>query len=96
MGVHLSPTDDGEDSLEVIVVRDDGISQLDHGASSLLEGLLQQDRLQGGVKLLCYVLQQTGLPKPHSVLKTAEEVFVSELHNIQSMVFFLVEKCNKT
>ena len=51
----------GDVELEVVVVGDDGVSQLDDGAPGLLEGLLQEDGLQGGVKLLSHVLQEAGL-----------------------------------
>ena len=76
-------------SLEVIVIWYDGVSQFDDCAASLFEGLLQQDWLQGRVQLLPNVLQKTGLPKPHSVLKATQEVLVREFHYIQSVVLFL-------
>lgn len=75
--------------LEVVMIGDDRVSQFDHCAACLLECLLQQDGLQGWVQLLSNVLQETGLAKPHSILQTAEEVFVSELDHIQSIVLLL-------
>ena len=79
----------GDVELEVIMVRNDGVTQLDHHIASLLEGLLQQYGFQGWVKLLPHVLQQAWLPKAHCVLQTSEEIFVCELDYIQCLVLFL-------
>ena len=46
------------------MVGDDGVSQFDDGAPGRLEGLLREDGLQGGVKLLSHVLQEAGLAEP--------------------------------
>ena len=54
----------GDVELEVVVVGNDRVAQLDDGAAGLLEGLLQEDGLQGGVQLLRHVLQEAGLAEP--------------------------------
>lgn len=58
----------GDVELEVLGVFDGGVSQLDAETATLLERLLQQQRLQDGVQLLSDVLQQH--------LKGQEQTFV--------------------
>ena len=66
----------GDVELKVLMVRNHGVSQLDDEAARLLEGLPQQDGLQGGVQFLQDILQETRLSKTHSVLQAAQEVSV--------------------
>ena len=51
--------------------------------------LAQQNRFQSRVQLLPHVLQQAGLPEADGVLQAAQEVPVTELHDVQSILPFL-------
>ena len=75
--------------LEIVVVRNNRVSQLDDSATSLLEGLFEQDGLQSRIQLLSNILQEAWLAKTYGVLKTAEKVLVSEFHHIHCIVLFL-------
>lgn len=60
----------GDVEAEVGRVLDGGVSQADAQRPGLLEGLLQQQRLQDGVQILADVLQQHWNTKPASSLQT--------------------------
>ena len=48
--------------------------------------LAQQNGFQSRVQLLPDVFQQAGLPEADGVLQAAQEVPVTELHDIQSLL----------
>ena len=79
----------GDVELEVLVVGNDGVSELDDEAAGLSEGLFEEDGLQGGVQLLPHVLQQTRLPEPNRILKTPQEILIRELDHIHTVISLL-------
>ena len=68
---------------EVLGVLDGAVSQLDADAASLLEGLLQEQRLQDGVQFLSNVLQEDRGAELDAVLQRAHKVRVCEFDDVE-------------
>ena len=62
------------------------------GVRERVRYLLEQDWFQCWVKFLPNILQQTWFAKPNSILKTSQEIFVSELQHVEISVLFLRRK----
>ena len=65
--------------LEVLVVLDDRVAELDREHAARLEDLLEEHRLEHGVELLQYVLEERRVAKVERVLERARKVAVGEL-----------------
>lgn len=75
--------------LKVVMIWYNRVSKFDHDTACLFESLLEEDGLEGGVKLLPYVLQQARFSKANCILQTTQEVLISEFHHIQCIIFLL-------
>jgi hypothetical protein len=75
---------------EVSVVGDGVLADTDDLGAALLEGLLEQDRLERGVELFAEVLENDGLAEPDRVLERAEEVLVTHLDDLERAILLHV------
>mmetsp|Transcript_3415 Transcript_3415/g.6362 ORF Transcript_3415/g.6362 Transcript_3415/m.6362 type:complete len:384 (-) Transcript_3415:2576-3727(-) len=76
----------GDVKLEVEIVRDVAVSKVDHHLSAPLEYLLHEHGLQTGVELLLDVLEQNRVAVSDGVLKSPQEIFLSQLDDEQIVV----------
>ena len=74
----------GDVEPEVSRVLDGVVPQLDAPHPSLLEGLLEEEGLQGGVQLLGHVLQQHRRPELDAVLQSSHVIRVSQFDHLRS------------
>ena len=72
------------------MVRDDTFSDANHLRSALLECLLEQKRLEGGIERLSNILHENCSAKAHAVLEGSQKVLVGQFHDIESGFFFHV------
>mmetsp|Transcript_11094 Transcript_11094/g.26010 ORF Transcript_11094/g.26010 Transcript_11094/m.26010 type:complete len:516 (+) Transcript_11094:417-1964(+) len=75
---------------EVLRVLDRCVAQPHAHHAPLLEGLLEEERLDGRVKLLQHVLQQHGRPELDGVFEGADKVGVGELDDLHLVLLLHV------
>ena len=76
-----------KEELEVVVVRDGTLTDLDSPVLSLLDLLLEKDRLEGGVNVLLNVLKEYPLTELNSQLETSDQVTFRQLEDVQVDTF---------
>ena len=72
-----------QEELEVVVVGDGTLTDLDSPVLSLLDLLLEKDRLESGVNILLNVLKENPLTELDSELKTSDQVAFRQLEHVQ-------------
>mmetsp|Transcript_3133 Transcript_3133/g.13581 ORF Transcript_3133/g.13581 Transcript_3133/m.13581 type:complete len:689 (-) Transcript_3133:1979-4045(-) len=74
----------GDVKFKLLVVLDNGVAQLDAQRASLLERLLQKQRLEAGVQGVVDILEEHRLAELHRGLERSHVVRIGELHGHQT------------